>query len=141
MPAAKKTPAGAAAHLAEEMDARARYEAALVAGKTEDEAKEIAWGVESALGRIESADADNTMISPAGDRFFPDSLDDALIFAHEHGATPENPERFPFEWVEQQALLPPPFDPAHCPTPTVCFPYGLGPDTSHAACIHGETHA
>lgn len=29
----------------------------------------------------------------------------------------------------------------HCPTPGLCFPYGLAADTSHAACIHGETHA
>jgi hypothetical protein len=29
----------------------------------------------------------------------------------------------------------------HCPTPGLCFPYGLSADTSHAACEHGETHA
>lgn len=29
----------------------------------------------------------------------------------------------------------------HCPTPGLCFPYGLAADTSHAVCVHGETHA
>jgi hypothetical protein len=31
-------------------------------------------------------------------------------------------------------------DLGHCPTPWVCFPY-LPADASHAACVHGETHA
>lgn len=86
------------------------------------------------LPLIEGADADNAMTNPEGDRFFPDSSADALIFNADHGATPEHPDRWP--WPE-----PEPFDPTHCPTPGQCFPYGFGPDTSFAACIHGETSA
>jgi hypothetical protein len=97
------------------------------------------------------------MVTPDGDRFFPDSSADALIFNADHGATPEHPDRWPWPGVlvgedpeaadkpdvivEPEAVAAPPFDPEHCPTPGMCFPYGFGPDTSHAACIHGETHA
>lgn len=86
------------------------------------------------------ADQDNSMITPDGDRFFPDSAEDAAVFRDEHDAVPEHPDRWPWPDDEPPAEAEP-FDPAHCPTPGMCFPYGLAPDTSHAACIHGETHA
>lgn len=58
------------------------------------------------------ADADNSMINGAGDRFYPDDPSDAVTFALYHGARPEHPERWP--WSEQLQLGPfiaPAFDP------------------------------
>lgn len=86
--------------------------------------------------RIEDADADNAMITPGGDRFFPDSLDDALTFAREHDAIPQDLTRWPWSWIEG---WPTAERKTHCPTPDVCFPYGFG--TGYHGCIHGETYA
>lgn len=132
MPPAKKAAPTTAAEVPPGDEAVARYQAALIEGKTEDEARLIAWP--DALPGIEDAghDQPNAMLSPTGGWFYPDGPEDAAVFAGEHDAAPVWPDRWPWGWP-----LPAAERETHCPMPAACFPYGIG--EGWHGCIHGET--
>ena len=75
-----------------------------------------------------------------GEVFVASSREDALLFHVEYGAVPLHPERWPWPGVAGVPLVPDAGE--FCPEPDSCFPYGLAPGMTAAACVHtgGQTH-
>jgi hypothetical protein len=128
------------------------YQAALLAGRTEDEAHELSEqrAIELAGGVEGEAHAAGGLLTLDD---VPDDADDASVWLDrindlvntKHPGCGWVPiERMATERdtgaAEQMIERPEPeaWDPEHCPTPKTCFPY-LTTDAAAAVCIHGTS--